>query len=252
MSFWKVALFLLMMAPLGAAEKPLIAITSADNPPYMFMKQGKIAGFEADLCRAIGEKLQRLIEIHDMAFSGVIPALQAGRADFAIATITITEERRRNVGFSVAYENSTPSALLFPVTAHWDLKPGEVMVNLDILQGKTIGAQMGSLHEFYISRLPVKNMQVRDYDHVTMLVEEIRKSARGPGVLDAVILGKPEAMAAMAQNPELTFCLLPFSGATAIAFPQNSPLVEPIDGALQQLEISGELDALREKWRLGK
>ena len=88
-------------------QKPLVVITSPDNPPFEFKDtaQGgdKVIGFDMDVVEEVGERLRRPIQIVETDFAGIIPALQAGRADMAIAGLNPTEERKKSVDFSDPY-----------------------------------------------------------------------------------------------------------------------------------------------------
>lgn len=88
-------------------SKVLVMATSADYPPYEFYQtadgEGEPVGFDIDIAKAITEKLGYTLEIKDMDFNGIIPALQSERADFAMAGMTPTEERKQSVDFSQIY-----------------------------------------------------------------------------------------------------------------------------------------------------
>src|SRR6266700_13454 len=89
------------------AVKPLVIITSPDNPPFEFKDtaQGgdKVIGFDMDVVQKLGEHLGRPIKIVEADFSALIPSLQSGRADMAIAEFSPTDERRKSVDFSDSY-----------------------------------------------------------------------------------------------------------------------------------------------------
>ncbi|MFC4769067.1 transporter substrate-binding domain-containing protein [Effusibacillus consociatus] len=100
-----------------AAKKKIVMATSADFPPYEFRDQSKgqneIVGFDIDIAKRIAGELGYELKIQDMKFNGLLPALQAGRADFAMAGITPTQDRKQNTDFSMVYyeskKGSTPA-----------------------------------------------------------------------------------------------------------------------------------------------
>ena len=77
--------------------------TNSEFPPYEYYENEVIVGIDVDLARAIGDKLGYEIEIADMAFDSIIPAVKAGKADFAAAGLTITEDRMKEVDFANSY-----------------------------------------------------------------------------------------------------------------------------------------------------
>lgn len=83
--------------------KKLVMATNAEFPPYEYYENEVIVGIDVDLARAIGDKLGYEIEIADMAFDSIIPAVKAGKADFAAAGLTITEDRMKEVDFANSY-----------------------------------------------------------------------------------------------------------------------------------------------------
>ena len=81
--------------------------TSADYPPYEFVDSSsgsqEIVGFDVDIAKYITEKLGAELKIDNVDFNGLIPALQSKRADFVMAGMTPTPERKQNVDFSEIY-----------------------------------------------------------------------------------------------------------------------------------------------------
>ena len=63
----------------------------------------KIVGLDVDFARAICDKLGMELEITDIAFDSIIPAVQSGKADFGAAGMTVTPDREENVNFTDSY-----------------------------------------------------------------------------------------------------------------------------------------------------
>jgi polar amino acid transport system substrate-binding protein len=77
--------------------------TCAIFEPYTFQANGKHTGFDIELSILLGGFLNKKIEIIDMAFEGLIPALQTGKIDFALSDFTVTEERKKLINFTEPY-----------------------------------------------------------------------------------------------------------------------------------------------------
>ena len=90
----------------------LLMGTNADFPPFEFIEYGQVVGIDPDLARAIGDILGYEIEIIDMAFAGIILAVQGGQIDFGMAGMTITEERLEMVDFTDSYFLSGQSVIV--------------------------------------------------------------------------------------------------------------------------------------------
>ena len=87
-------------------ERPngkLIMATNAYFPPYEYYSGGDIVGIDADIAQAICDELGYELEIKDMEFDAIIPAIESGKADFGAAGMTVTEDRLKNVDFTDSY-----------------------------------------------------------------------------------------------------------------------------------------------------
>ena len=122
-------------ATASAAEKPLIMITESGFPPYEYNEGEQIVGVDVEICKAVAAKLNRPLTIQDAKFDAVIPSVIAGKADFAAAGITVTEDRKQNVDFSIPYVTSGIVIVS---------KKGEEFTTVEALKGKRIGVQSGT------------------------------------------------------------------------------------------------------------
>ncbi len=77
--------------------------TNAAFPPFEYVEGKNIVGFDITMGEKIAKTAGMKLEVMDMAFDSLIPALQAGTIDFIAAGMSVTEERKKNVDFSVPY-----------------------------------------------------------------------------------------------------------------------------------------------------
>ncbi|OPY66040.1 MAG: Octopine transport system permease protein OccM [Syntrophorhabdaceae bacterium PtaU1.Bin034] len=75
--------------------------TDSGSPPFVYIKDGTLVGYDIEVATIVARKLGRKLEIMDMDFAAIIPSLISGKSDMAGAFITITEERAKSVLFSV-------------------------------------------------------------------------------------------------------------------------------------------------------
>jgi polar amino acid transport system substrate-binding protein len=95
-------------SPAGLAYSgELVMATNAEFPPYEYYEGEDITGADVDFSRAICDKLGKELVISDMNFDSVVASVQTGKADFAAAGLTITEERLQSVSFSDSYCTSS-------------------------------------------------------------------------------------------------------------------------------------------------
>ncbi len=99
--------------PESGANGVLKLGTSAVTEPFSFVDGSqKVVGFDVELARYVAKKLGKKLEIVNMDFGGLIPALMSGKVDMIAACITVTEERSRNVLFSEPYYTGGIAALV--------------------------------------------------------------------------------------------------------------------------------------------
>lgn len=230
--------------PAGQAgeQKKLVMATSADFKPYEFhdLSSGKdeIVGFDVDIAKYIGKELGFEVEIVDMNFDGLVPALQAKRADFVMAGMTPTPEREKNVDFSIVYYDSKNSIVS---------KKDSGLTKPEQLAGKKVTVQTGSIQEGAAKELQktLQGMEIISLNKTGEIVEEVKT-----GRVDAAILENTVAKGFIEANPELQFTT--FEGDsklnTAIAFPKGSPYVEDFNKVIKQMQENGEMEKLIKKW----
>lgn len=85
----------------------LIMATNAAFEPYEYYSNNEIVGIDAEIAKAICDKLGYELVIEDMEFDSIITAVQSGKADFGAAGMTVTEDRLQNIDFTDSYTTAT-------------------------------------------------------------------------------------------------------------------------------------------------
>ncbi|MCS5572566.1 MAG: transporter substrate-binding domain-containing protein, partial [Pseudomonadales bacterium] len=134
------------------SAETLRVVTDPSFVPFEMMDQetGEMIGFDMEIIREVADRAGFEIDLNTMDFNGIIPALQTGNVDIAIAGITITEEREEIVDFSDPYYDSGLRILVRESN-------GDVS-EFDDLEGKKIGTKIGSTSYDYL----VKNLEADD------------------------------------------------------------------------------------------
>lgn len=218
-------------------KNKLIVATSADNPPYEYIKDGVIIGLDIDVINAIGKEIGKKIVIKNLDFPALLPALNTNNVDLVIAALTTTEERKKYVSFSESYYN-TSMALLFKKT--------KLFHSIDDVAQKLIGVQSGTIWESYLKELNnrIDSMRIRSLSNNLVLLEELKAEN-----IDALLLEEMQALKFQQNIPELTSFTIPNTNSSfAIALPQNSELLPLINNAIKKLEAEGVLKQIRSKW----
>lgn len=216
-------------------------VTSADYPPYEFRDTAvgnEIIGFDIDIAKYIAEELGFELKITDTDFNGIIPALQSGRADFAMAGMKATEERRKSVDFSEVYYEAQNTIVA---------RQGSNLTKTEDLASKTVGVQLGSVQEELARKITeeVNGLQIKSLNKTGEIIQEVKA-----GRVDAAIIEDTVAKGFIASNPDLEFHTIPNDEkeGSAIAFPKGSSLVADFDRILAEMKENGELERLVNKW----
>ncbi len=95
----------------------LVMATNAEFPPYEYYEGNEIIGLDVDFAQAICDKLGMELEVEDMAFDSIVPAVASGKADMGVAGITVSEDRKEQVDFSDGYYTSKQVIIVTEETA---------------------------------------------------------------------------------------------------------------------------------------
>ena len=86
-----------------ADDNTLIMATNAFFEPYEYYEGDEVVGIDAEVGKAIADKLGMEFKISDIDFDSIIPAIQSGKASMGMAGMTVTPEREENVSFTRSY-----------------------------------------------------------------------------------------------------------------------------------------------------
>ena len=211
-------------------DKTLVMATNAEFPPYEYYEGEEVVGIDVDIAKAVAEELGMELKIEDMAFDSVIPAVSSGKADIALAGLTVTDERKENLNFTDTYAKATQVIIV---------KEDSAIAGPDDLEGKKIGVQLGTTGDLYAS--DIKDAEVEQYNKGFEAVQ-----ATMQGKIDAVIIDSEPAKEFVAEAEGLKILDEAFTEeeyAIGIA-KDNDELLEKVNKALKSLKESGKLDEI--------
>jgi len=170
------------LSAVGLAETYTVG-TSAGFPPFEYVEDGEIVGFDMDLMKAIGEEMGFEVEFKDIAFDSLIPALKAGNIDIVAAGMTITEQREENVDFTNSYYSADQSIIV----------KEESGKDISVLYGDNdVSVQTGTTGDLWVTeKLADKGIltgDIKRYDTFVLCVSDLVN-----GNVDAVVLDSPVA-----------------------------------------------------------
>ncbi|PWC36542.1 polyamine ABC transporter substrate-binding protein [Azospirillum sp. TSO35-2] len=169
------ALLLLASCGVAAAQEPVRIATEGAYPPFNFTQpDGKVAGLEVDLANALCERMKRPCTVVAQDWDGIIPGLLAKKYDAIMATMNITPERAKAIGFSIPYM-VVPAYFVAPAASTIDGSPAS-------LRGKTVGAQTSTTHSRYVEKHLGDTATLKTYDTASNLLADLKA-----GRIDAAI-----------------------------------------------------------------
>ena len=218
-------------------DKKLIVGLSADYAPYEFhaIINGKdeTVGFDIELAKEIAKDMDVELEIKEMDFDALLSALKAEQIDLVISGMNADEERKKQIDFSDIYYEAQHGVLV-------NAKDKDKFNNIEDLNGKKIGAQLGSTQQ-KIAEEQIKDAETQFLTNVNNLILELKN-----GKIEGLILEEPVAKMAMKSNPDLQLSNIKFEsdgGGSAIGIKKNSPkLVDQVNKTINRLKDSGDLD----------
>ena len=214
----------------------LTMATNATFPPYeMTTDSGDIEGIDVDTAKAIAEKLGLELQVDDMEFDAALLSVQQGKADIAMAGITVTDERKAVMAFSDSYATGIQSIIV---------PEGSDIASPDDLAGKKIGTQRGTTGYIYCTD-DFGEDSVVAYDNGLAAVQALNN-----GQVDAVVIDNAPAKEYVAANPGLKVLETSYAEEDyAIGMNKdNTALVEAVNAALEELKADGTLQSIVDKY----
>ena len=217
----------------------LVVGTCADYPPYEWhlIKDGKdeIIGFDIDIAQAIADELGVELEIKDMDFDGLIPALSTGKIDMIIAGMNPTEERKQSVDFTDIYYTQKDALVIKSEDA-------ENIQSENDLKKASLATQKATIQETYLlENFPDAALQSVPKWNTAIL-------SLVTGKVDAVLMVETVAKQYVEQNEGLEIAgfdvaSTPNESAIAVA-KDNKDFLDAVNDILDEMKESGQIEEL--------
>ncbi len=237
-------LALTCMAGCGAKkdDNVLVMATNAEFPPYEYMEDGKIVGIDAEIAAAIAEKLGKELKIENVDFDSIIIGVQEGKYDFAMAGLTVTEDRKEQVDFTDTYATGKQVIIV---------KEDSKITKADDLFAEganhKIGVQLATTGDLYCT------WDIEDEKLGT--VERYNKGADAvialqSGKVDCVVIDNEPAKVFVDQNEGLKILETEYiiEDYAAAVGKKNTELMDDINGALKDLIADGTVQKIIDKY----
>lgn len=216
-------------------DDTIIVGTEAGFAPYEYMEGNEVVGIDMDIAQAIADALGKKLVIKNMDFDGALMAVQNGNVDFVAAGVSVSEERKQVMDFSIDYVDSTEVVVVN--------KDNPAVSSVDDLAGKVIGVQQGNIADFYVE----ENIEAKEIKRYTKFAQAAQDLMNGK--IDCIVMDLYPAQELTASNQSLTILDgVLFEDKYAIAVQKgNQELLDQINAVITQLKEEGKIEEFTAK-----
>jgi len=224
----------------GTGAKKLTIATDATWPPMEYVDADRnIVGFGVDIVKAAAKEGGFEVELINQAWDGIFAGLAAGKYDAIMSSITITDERKKTMDFSIPYVTCGQILVV--------KKDNNSVTKLSDLEGKKVGAQISTTGALEIRKN--KKIIPKEYDEIGLAIEDLAN-----GKIDAVVCDNPIAANYVLQNQQYK-PILKMAGDIftaekyGIAVTKgNTEVLELINAGLKKVQEKGIDKELETRW----
>lgn len=218
-----------------AAQKVYVVGTNAEYPPFEYVENGEIAGFDAEIIKEAAKRMEIEYKWLNTNFDGLIPALQTKKVDIVIAGMSVTPEREKAVNFSVPYLTSNVAIVT---------NSKNPIKDMNDLSGKSYGVELGTTKE--ASARKIDGAEVVPFSSTTGALVALKS-----GKIDGMVLDESVSSKYIEKNPELVLVGVMEGEPKAAAFNKDDKeLMENFSKVLEEMITDGTVAELREKYKI--
>lgn len=207
----------------------LIMVTEAGFAPYEYYENSEVVGVDVDIAREIAKEMGKTLVIKDIAFDSIINEVKTGKADFGAAGISYSEERAKNVDFSINYAVSKQVVIV---------KNDSSITDINSIGNKKTAVQLGSVADTFVTE---------EYDEATIVRQKKYLAAIEDlkvGKVDCVVMDELPAKEIVNSNTGIKILngALTNDSYGMVVKKGNKELLEVINKVLNRLSSDGSID----------
>lgn len=215
-------------------------------PPFSYVNpDGTLAGFDIDIAKALGEAMGAEVVLVAQDWDGIIPALLAKKYDAIIASMSITEERKKKVAFSNKYYR-TPAKFI--------CKKGALAeFSKEAISGKRVGVQRATIHDRYLTdnfgdAVEVMRYGSQDEAYLDLTAGRVDMLLADSVALSDGFLKKPEGQDYQFIGPDLNDKKWFGEGAGIAIRKEDTALIEKFNQAIETIRANGVYKQIQDKY----
>lgn len=207
----------------------LIMVTEAGFAPYEYYENSEVVGVDVDIAREIAKEMGKTLVIKDIAFDSIINEVKTGKADFGAAGISYSEERAKNVDFSINYAVSKQVVIV---------KNDSSITDINSIGNKKIAVQLGSVADTFVTDEYDEAIIVRQKKYLAA-IEDLKV-----GKVDCVVMDELPAKEIVNSNTGIKILngALTNDSYGMVVKKGNKELLEVINKVLNRLSSDGSID----------
>ena len=224
--------------------------TEGAYPPFnSTTSDGKLVGFDVDIAKALVKAIGAEIKLVAQDWDGIIPALMARKYDAIVASMSITEERKKKVAFTNKYYQ-TPAKFICKKGSIKDFTRAEIA---QATKGKQIGVQRATPHDNFITEQGAKDVVVKRYGtqddaYLDLKAGRVDMLLADSVALDFGFLKKPEGKDYEFIGPDLSEPKYFGEGIGIACRKRDKDLVELFNKAIDQIRADGTYKKIQDKY----
>ena len=222
----------------SAAAADWVVGANIGNVPWEFQDaHGHYVGFEIDLVTEVARRAGKTLEIQNIPFNGLFSAVQSGRIQIAISSITITPKRLASLSFAQPYYDADQSLAV--------LKNSRIN-SLEDLAGRTIGVDTGSTGDIYASahRSQYRLADITRYEGLAPAMLDL-----AAGRIDGYLSDIPAVAYYIRDKPQYRIAVrIPTGERYSCMFAQKFADAARVNEALSAMKRDGFIARLHQQW----
>lgn len=219
----------LILSGCGKSKNEIIMVTEAGFAPYEYYENGEIVGVDVAIAKEIAKELGKKLVVKNVDFDSIVSELKSGKSDFAAAGMSITEERKKQVDFTIEYVTSNQVVVV---------KKDSSLNDITQLDGKRIAVQQGTVGDSYVTD-NYKNSEINRQKKFLVAAEAVKNNKA-----DCIVMDQIPAQQLVSQNPELKILDgILFKDSYGMAVKKgNTELLDTMNTVLQRLIDEGKIE----------
>lgn len=214
----------------GSKDDELVLVTEAGFAPYEYYEDGEIVGVDIDIAKEIADSLGKKLVIKDVAFDSIINEVKTGKADIGAAGISYSDERAKQVDFTINYATSRQVVIV---------NENSNITSPSDIYNKKIAVQLGSVADSYVTKNFTGATIVRQKKYLAAIQDLLTNK------VDCVVMDELPAHEMIKSNDGLKILdgELATDNYGMVVQKGNEELLKEVNKVLQRLIDEGKIDS---------